>query len=146
MVYRLATGGGSDKVRFISDHHASTFEGLHPAIRAVAVELEHYVGGDLMITGTIRTAAKMAEIYGANWKARGKFSWHLVGRAVDIRNRDWSPERRVLITAWLKANWPDAEILMHDIGRGDHLHLAIPEPRSRLRRLRRWVTRRSKGA
>ena len=77
----------------------------------------------------------------------GHFSWHVAGedgfvRAIDIRNRDWGEAEQAMIEAWLKRHWPGAEILMHDVGAGNHLHLAIPGAWSTIRRLRRVLARR----
>lgn len=120
------------------------FELLHPSVRAIVVELARFVDhkgwAPVTLTQVSRSEETMAEYYGPNWKKKGKFSWHLVNRAVDIRNRDWSPEQRKVIEAWLKTNWPGAEVLMHDIGRGNHLHVANPRPWSAIKRLRRYIT------
>lgn len=123
---------------------------LHPAVRGLVTELDRFVTrmkyAPLVVTAVCRSPEEMAAIYGRDWRGKGRWSWHLVNRAVDLRNRDWTDAQRHAIETWLKKQWPDAEILMHDIGRGDHLHVAIPGPRSRLRRLRRWVTRRKNVA
>jgi len=133
-------------IEFKRDHLRWEFDQqIHPAVRAIVRELDAHLGAKgwpgVTITHAWRSLASMADIYGRDWRARGLWSWHLVGRAVDIRNRDWSPEQREEITAWLEDHWPDAEVLMHDIGRGNHLHLGVPAPGSRLRRLRRWITK-----
>ena len=57
--------------------------------------------------------------------ARKKFSWHRAYCAVDIRNTNFGPLDRTKIFKQLKAahatdRW---EILMHDVGRGDHFHV-----------------------
>lgn len=120
------------------------FRKLHPAVRSVVVELHAWLEGNSMpgviITEALRDAATMANYYGADWRGR-KWSWHLVGRAVDIRNRHWDPVQRTQIVKYLETNWPDAEVLMHDVV-GDHLHFAYPAPGSRLKRLKRWAMRR----
>ena len=118
---------------------------LHPAVRAIARELDAYLEArgwhEVVVTHALRTEAQMAKIYGEGWRRKGKWSWHLVGRAVDIRNRHWTPRQRRDIMAFLRYGWPDAEVIMHDIGRGDHLHIAVPPPRARIKRLRRFLTR-----
>ena len=122
---------------------------LHPAARGLILELDRFCSragyGDLVLTEVWRSEAVMTRYYGEGWED-SKWSWHLVGRAVDIRNKNWTTAQRHAIELWLKKNWPDGEILMHDIGRGDHLHVAIPGPYSRLRRLKRWAMRRKNAA
>ena len=132
-------------MNFAHPHLEEEWSRLHPAVRAIAHELNEYLGEEGMELGTIthaiRSEASMAAIYGLDWKKKGRFSWHLVKRAVDIRNRDWSEDELERVVAWLKKNWPGAEVISHDIGHGNHLHLAVPAPRSAIRRLRRWLTR-----
>lgn len=126
----------------------SEWHNLTPPIRAVVRELDLWLEAQgwygVLITDAIRTDAEMSHIYGAGWRARGRFSWHLESecRAVDMRNWHWDFWQREQILKWLRAHWPDAEVIMHDIGRGDHLHVAIPAPGSRFKRLRRWIMRR----
>jgi hypothetical protein len=122
---------------------------LHPAARAVVVELATFCRRKkfegITVTGVSRDEDDMARIYGADWKEKKRFSWHLDNRAVDIRNYLWEDYQRDTICQWLKRCWPDAEVLMHDVGQGDHLHIAIPGPWSRYKRLRRYLTKRSKA-
>ena len=61
--------------------------------------------------------------------ARAKFSWHRCLCAVDIRNRVYSREQRRALMNHLRfgtdaATW---EILEHDVGRGDQIHLAFKD-------------------
>jgi|GEM_PF-5620059 len=65
----------------------------------------------------------------ARW-ARSRFSWHLVACAVDLRNRHYTAEQRKQVMAWLRTNrgQPQWEILEHDVGRGDHIHIGRRDP------------------
>lgn len=73
-------------------------------------------------------AAELARMTPEEQKAwaRAKFSWHNVLCAVDIRNRVYSRVQRKAIMDHLRygTNTTDWEILEHDVGRGDHVHLA----------------------
>ena len=137
-------------MRFALGHLDEEFERVHPAVRAVVCELDQYLDENdlapVVVTHALRSESSMAAIYGEDWKMKGRFSWHLVGRAVDIRNRDWTEDEIEKVVAWLTENWPHAEVISHDIGHGNHLHLGIPAPRSAIRRLRRWLTRREAPA
>lgn len=136
-------------MKFKTKRLESEFLLVASACRAVVRELDAWLrlkGWEgVTVTHARRTEGQMAMIYGRDWKRRGLWSWHLTGHAVDIRNRVWTPSQRKDIVKFLRKNWPEAEVLMHDIGRGDHLHIAIPPPRSRWRRLKRWFTRRRKA-
>jgi len=118
---------------------------LHPAARGTVTELARMMERQwhlpLTVTAVCRSPAEMASIYGRDWRERGRWSWHLVNRAVDLRNRDWTDPQKADIELWLQRTFPDAEIIMHNIGRGDHLHVAMPAPASRLRRLQRYIMR-----
>lgn len=59
--------------------------------------------------------------------ARAKFSWHCALCAVDIRNRVYSRAQRKVIMDFLRygTNATEWEVLEHDVGRGDHIHLAF---------------------
>lgn len=76
--------------------------------------------------------AKMTPEQRKAW-ARAKFSWHIALCAVDIRNRAYSRTQRVAIMNHLRfgTNTTDWEILEHDVGRGDHVHLALRVPERR---------------
>lgn len=73
-------------------------------------------------------AAQLARMTPEEQKAwaRAKFSWHVALCAVDLRNRDYSRQQRKEIMNFLRhgTNTTDWEILEHDVGRGDHIHLA----------------------
>lgn len=133
---------------FALQHLSEEFEQLHPAVRAIVWALDEFCEehglAPVTVTHARRSEASMAAIYGLDWRARGKFSWHLADRAVDVRNRDWSDAERLLVVRWLRKHWPHTEIIMHDIGHGDHLHIAVPAPAAMARRLRRWLSRRGR--
>lgn len=73
----------------------------------------------------------------AKW-AEDKFSWHLVGCALDFRTEQsgkpvYTPSQHRLVLAWFRKEThrqqpgdPAAqlwEFLEHDVGRGDHMHV-----------------------
>ena len=70
--------------------------------------------------------AKMTPEQRKAW-ARARFSWHVALCAVDIRNRCYSRAQRREIMNHLRfgTNTTDWEILEHDVGRGDHIHLGV---------------------
>ncbi len=124
---------------------------LHPAARAVVVELSAFCEAMGFAPVVVTRIEDWQSGVDAIYKEPGHFSWHVAGedglvRAIDIRNRDWSEAEQVLIEAWLKRHWPGAEVMMHDVGKGNHLHLAIPGPWSTIRRLRRVLARRKAAA
>ena len=61
----------------------------------------------------------------ARAEARKKFSWHLARCAVDLRNRHYTPVQLQQVMEFLQRDrkHPLWEILNHDVGRGDHLHI-----------------------
>src|SRR5690606_32137181 len=66
------------------------------------------------------------EAAAAEW-ARNKPSWHLWKTAVDLRNNHYTVDQRKRVMNWLRVKCqPPAgfELLEHDVGRGDHVHLA----------------------
>lgn len=115
---------------------------LHPDVKFALLDLDDFCKAkgypEIVVTMVLRTAAQQEEIY---WRqiansmhlseiearklARKKFSWHKVGCAADIRNRHYTKEQRGQIMLHLlegrtKGPW---EILEHDVGRGDHIHI-----------------------
>lgn len=58
--------------------------------------------------------------------AEARFSWHMARTAVDLRNKHYSSKQRAAVMAFLRARISKGEweLLEHDIGRGDHIHLA----------------------
>lgn len=123
--------------------------GLHPAVKDIVKDLDDWSKEQglpsVVITHVLRTREDMEVLY---WKrihrqanppisealarsmARRKFSWHLVGCAVDIRNNHYLPGQRKAVMAKLRTLAKPAhkfELLEHDIGRGDHIHLGIKD-------------------
>jgi hypothetical protein len=58
--------------------------------------------------------------------AEARFSWHMARTAIDLRNRHYTSKQRAGVMAFLRARIAKGEweLLEHDIGRGDHIHLA----------------------
>lgn len=98
----------------------------------VAERLVHSLAVGLSLTTKERAlAADLARMSPEERKAwaRAKFSWHVALCALDLRNRDYSRAQRKEIMNHLRhgTNTTDWEILEHDVGRGDHIHLARRE-------------------
>lgn len=76
---------------------------------------------DRVLAGAL---AKMTPEERGHW-AQGKFSWHLCLCAIDIRNRVYSRAQRKALVERLRKGRPAVmwEVLEHDVGRGDHIHL-----------------------
>jgi hypothetical protein len=85
-------------------------------LKNLKTDLERVLAGEL---------AKMNALQRKAW-ARGKFSWHRCLCAVDIRNRVYSRVQRKALLDHLRfgTNTTTHEVLEHDIGRGDHLHVS----------------------
>lgn len=64
--------------------------------------------------------------------ARGRFSWHMVGQAVDMRARHYTQTQLDSVVEFLakRCKAPDWELLEHDIA-GPHLHLARRDAQKR---------------
>lgn len=129
------------------------FDGLHPEVRRGVSDLDKWsvANGipEVVVTHVFRTKAFQEETYWpaiakrlaaenpkrpvgeieaeARAEARKKFSWHLVHCAIDIRNRHYSPDQRRRVMGFLQRGRaaPIWEVLEHDVGRGDHIHLGI---------------------
>lgn len=127
---------------------------LHLELRKVLTELEVqnelWELPKLVITEAFRTPAEQEEIYWrsmlkrkdvtgkmvpvpereARMLARRKFTFHFVGAAVDLRAHD--PDRAL---AWLQGRlWnvrAGHELLIHDVGTGKHLHVAVRDVEGR---------------
>lgn len=121
---------------------ATEYPTLHPELRRVLAELEKQLAAwglpSLTITEALRTPDDQERLY---WKrelkpgvteeharalARARPSWHLHHCAADFRNSVYGPRDRRRIHYWLTQRCPsdEWEVLMHDIGRGDHFHVA----------------------
>ncbi len=79
---------------------------MRPADRTLATELAGLSRDDVMA-----------------W-ARRRFSWHLVGQAVDIRSRHYSERQAEQVLEFLmkRCPAPEWELLKHDVA-GPHIHV-----------------------
>lgn len=122
---------------------AAEYPRLHPELRKLLTQLDEHITGlelaPLTLTHVLRTKAEQEELYWARYHtsgvteatarelARKRFSWHLCACAADFRASCYSAEHRALLRRWLTAKFqkPGWEILEHDIGRGEHFHVAV---------------------
>jgi hypothetical protein len=117
---------------------------LHPKVKAKLEGLDKWLKDkgypELVVTHVLRSpdfqentywkriksqsSGKLSDVE-AKAKARAKFSWHLVGCAADLRNSTYTAIQLRTIMAKLKenTNLSEYEILSHDVGRGEHLHI-----------------------
>jgi hypothetical protein len=111
----------------------------HPTLRTVLKELDVWLQSKdwpgITLTHVLRTPAEQKAIYDGT----EPFSWHMVGAAVDFRNRVYNSKQLTAIIDWLikrvgRKHW---EILSHDVGRGNHFHLAFEDEAWK----REWQTR-----
>lgn len=81
-------------------------ERMRPADRTLATELAGLSRADVMA-----------------W-ARRRFSWHMVGQAVDIRSRHYSERQTEQVMEFLmkRCQAPEWELLKHDVT-GPHIHI-----------------------
>lgn len=138
-------------MKFKAPHLEMEFEdGLIPEVREALCELDEWSLAhgypEVIVTHVVRAPAEQERIYWkryanglvdgvshaeeeARFRARRRFSWHLlmmgVCCAVDIRNRHYTREQRKLVMQHLMAGRENGpwEILAHDVGRGDHIHV-----------------------
>ena len=132
-------------MNFKSEHLETEFDHLHPELRRLVSELDQWSAEHRfpapIVTHALRSLDDQERIYAPIYAdntglpverckslARQRFSWHLVGCAVDLRNAHYSDDERRAVMGFVHnhiepcpGNW---EVLAHDIGRGDHLHLA----------------------
>lgn len=126
---------------------------LHRKVTEAADALDAFLRAeglpDMMVTHVFRTAGQQEDFY---WKqyindfhgveaearklARNKFSWHRVYCAMDIRNNCYDRQAKERIFKFLKKGRESSqwEILLHDIGRGDHFHVGYRDYAAR----RKW--------
>lgn len=115
---------------------------VHPMVRKAVLELDYWSAErqmpEVVVTQVFRTLRQQEDLYwpqfaaaGADEKtarrmARDKFSWHLCRCAVDIRNHHYSANQLREVMEHLSSgrNGHDWEILSHDMGHGNHLHIA----------------------
>lgn len=125
-------------------------QALHPKVRAKLDELEAWSRDEGLpepvVTNVLRTEDDQERLYLglylsrghspdiAREKARARFSWHLVACAVDLRNRHYTPPQRKAVMQFLRQQCAPGEweLLEHDIGRGDHIHVAVRDEQWRL--------------
>ncbi len=121
--------------------------GLHPEVKAVMTDLDEWCQAngypEVFVTHVLRTRADQEVIYwqmiknqnpglsaaDARKRARAKFSWHLGGCAIDIRNKSYTKLQLANVMAHLKlgkapSRW---ECLSHDVGNGEHIHVGIKD-------------------
>lgn len=122
---------------------AAQFQATHPELRRLILDLDMQLGewklAPLTVTCVLRSLDEQEAIYwpmlhrdgfseaDAKLKARSKFSWHMANCAVDFRGATYSEQDRQRIKAWLNARGclkPNWECLEHDVGRGEHFHVA----------------------
>lgn len=111
-------------MKFKEPHLAEEWERLHPETKAALEELEDWSRENRIpepvLTCISRTVAQNKLAGGvAN-------SWHLFDTAADIRLFHYSPAARASVLAFLRRQCPreEFELLVHDAGSGEHLHLA----------------------
>ncbi len=118
------------------------FLDLHPEVRRLVLSLDAYSDAaklpEVVVTHVLRTPEQQEDIYWRNLRiakdisedearaqARKKFSWHMARCAVDIRNSHYTPDQLSRVMAYLRPCCPTGpwELLQHDVGRGDHIHI-----------------------
>ncbi len=64
--------------------------------------------------------------------ARRRFSWHMVGQAVDMRSRHYSERQAEMVLEFLmkRCHAPAWEVLKHDVT-GPHIHVGLKEWKKR---------------
>lgn len=129
-------------MKFLTPKLEAEFAQLHPDVRFSIIDLDDWSAAsglpEVVITHVNRTEEQQEAIYWkqiqkaeglrekeAREKARKKFSWHRVRCAVDLRNKHYTKQQRGQVVLRLmqgrtKGPW---EILEHDVGRGDHIHV-----------------------
>lgn len=129
-------------MRFKTPSLAQEFARLHPDVIAAVKALDDFSHAnrlpELVVTHAIRTPAQQEAIYWrsiakakglseaeARAEARRKFSWHLCRCAVDLRNNHYTAVQLAQVMDFLKRGReaPLWEVISHDVGRGNHLHL-----------------------
>lgn len=121
----------------------SEFAHLHPHVQSALKALDAYSAShglpEPLVTHCFRNASQQEAYYWrgiekrlgvteaeARQAARSRFSWHRVGCAADVRNSHYTPKQLEEVLSFLREGRasPLWEILSHDVGRGEHLHLA----------------------
>ena len=129
-------------MKFKTPALAAEFNRLHPDVIAAVKALDDFSHAnrlpELVVTHAIRTPEMQEDIYWrgihkstglsekeARAQARKKFSWHLARCAVDLRNNHYTAVQRKQVMEFLRdgRERPHWEVIEHDVGRGDHIHL-----------------------
>jgi hypothetical protein len=112
-------------MRFVTPQLEAEFEHLHKDVRELLLDLDAWSAREnipgVVVTHVFRTPEKQHAIYGG----LKTFSWHMCWCAADIRNRHYTPEqlRRVMEHIEQERNDSRWEILQHDVGAGNHIHI-----------------------
>lgn len=87
------------------------------------------------------------EDFGVLQWALYRWTWHRIAHAVDLRNSHYRGEELRTVVAWLEKEislreaakpgrqW---EFLVHDIGRGNHIHIGCRDLEAKLKFLKDW--------
>ena len=129
-------------MKFKTPALSDEFSRLHPDVIAAVKALDDFSHAnrlpELVVTHAIRTPAQQEDIYWrgiakntglpeseARAQARKKFSWHLAKCAVDLRNNHYTAVQLQQALEFLKRGreHPLWEVISHDVGRGNHLHI-----------------------
>lgn len=120
---------------------------LHPRVRTLVAELDSFSAQqkfpNVVVTHVHRTPVEQKAIY----KGAKDFSWHMVYCACDLRNNHYSPAQLDRVVEFLRTQTQDEaqslsrlrkllgrivrppkptwEILAHDVGRGEHIHVGL---------------------
>lgn len=134
-------------MRFKTENLRQEYKELHREVVALLIELEEYSKQkgypEPMLTHVLRTRAQQKEIYWRAEQARNRkmneadareaagkrFTWHFHLCAADLRSSHYTPEQLHDVVAFLKARGtgPSWEVLHHDVGSGDHLHVGFKD-------------------
>lgn len=121
------------------------FTKLHENCLMAANNLENFLTLNSMpeavVTHILRTIPEQEDIYWRNImvaqkltevdaraKARAQWSWHLVYCAFDLRDFIYTPAQLRRIVDFLMVEYPASqgwEILCHNVGSGNHLHVGF---------------------
>lgn len=129
-------------MKFKTPELEDEFRILHPEVPPVLWDLDRWSDEEglpeVVVTHVVRTPEQQAEFYWQDFQRRlgleekearnlasKKFSWHSVRCAVDIRNSHYTHEQLLAVLQHLKplCRSPMWELLSHDIGRGEHIHI-----------------------
>lgn len=113
-----------------------------------AIEIERAILGEVARTGKNYSPGYEADRVGIAIWALNRFTWHRCFCAADLRNSHYDPKTLARVVAFigskvveqegLNPKRRDWEFLVHDIGRGDHIHLAYRDNLWRENFLKAW--------